>query len=241
MTHDKSGIYLIRCEKSGKEYVGSSRAVRSRWQAHRSLLNKGKSPCAHLQRAWSKYGADQFSFLILEECGKDVLEAREQFYIDKLEPAMNCLTDVKRRYGAEMLAKRAASLRARALTITNCPRGHAYDEANTYRSSAGKRICRECNRLRVKKVYENETPEQRERRRASAKADYENNYDARRAQQNAYAAAHREGSRAYYQLHREEKREYDRIRRAEAARRRRELRLGESTGGLLHSADQRME
>lgn len=29
---------------------------------------------------------------------------------------------------------------------THCPRGHAYDEGNTYTSSSGKRNCRACRR-----------------------------------------------------------------------------------------------
>lgn len=31
-----------------------------------------------------------------------------------------------------------------ALAVTTCPRGHAYDEANTYRQPDGKRRCRAC-------------------------------------------------------------------------------------------------
>jgi hypothetical protein len=31
---------------------------------------------------------------------------------------------------------------------THCPRGHPYDEANTYRHPAGRRVCRTCKRSR---------------------------------------------------------------------------------------------
>lgn len=31
---------------------------------------------------------------------------------------------------------------------THCPRGHEYNEKNTYHNGKGDRICRECNRLR---------------------------------------------------------------------------------------------
>jgi hypothetical protein len=34
----------------------------------------------------------------------------------------------------------------RAARITHCPRGHAYDEFNTYRSKTGARRCRTCSR-----------------------------------------------------------------------------------------------
>jgi len=32
---------------------------------------------------------------------------------------------------------------------THCPQGHPYDEANTYLSNAGRRLCRACNRARA--------------------------------------------------------------------------------------------
>jgi len=88
-----------------------------------------------------------------------------------------------------------------ALT-THCPKGHAYDEANTCTNKKGKRICLACANLRNKAVLAKESPEKREVRRQRVKAYYLKNYEKMRAIQNAYAAAHRE-----------EKREYDRLRR----------------------------
>ena len=83
-----------------------------------------------------------------------------------------------------------------------CPKGHPYDESNTYRNKTGDRICRECNRLRVAEIYKSETPEQREIRRQKVKASYQKNLESRR-----------EAIRAYAATHKEEKREYDRKRR----------------------------
>ncbi|MGH7474177.1 MAG: HNH endonuclease signature motif containing protein [Candidatus Methylomirabilales bacterium] len=37
---------------------------------------------------------------------------------------------------------------ARQRAITHCPKGHPYDEANTYRSRKGSRSCRQCGRER---------------------------------------------------------------------------------------------
>lgn len=42
----------------------------------------------------------------------------------------------------------AENMRRAAAAITHCPRGHAYDEANTYRNPSGDRICRTCTRQR---------------------------------------------------------------------------------------------
>lgn len=36
---------------------------------------------------------------------------------------------------------------------THCPKGHPYDEENTYVSPSGRRHCRECNRVRCRRDY----------------------------------------------------------------------------------------
>lgn len=38
------------------------------------------------------------------------------------------------------------NLRRHYATVTSCPHGHPYDQANTYRDTAGKRRCRACMR-----------------------------------------------------------------------------------------------
>lgn len=77
-----------------------------------------------------------------------------------------------------------------ALT-THCPKGHAYDEANTYVNAKGKRFCRECNRLRVASVYAAETPEQRALRLTKDLSRYHALSDVERDKRNAQARARR--------------------------------------------------
>lgn len=61
------GIYKIE-GPNGKLYVGStSRNFYDRLCAHLCQLRKNKHSSILLQRAWNKYGADAFSFSILEE------------------------------------------------------------------------------------------------------------------------------------------------------------------------------
>ena len=43
---------------------------------------------------------------------------------------------------------------ARAATITACPEGHPYDDANTYRTSRGQRQCRICKRAADRRYAE---------------------------------------------------------------------------------------
>lgn len=80
-----SGIYAIRNTINGKAYVGSAVKVSRRWARHRTDLATGIHHSAKLQRAWSKYGADRFEFVVLEVVdGKAGLIEREQYWIDKL-------------------------------------------------------------------------------------------------------------------------------------------------------------
>ena len=91
MRPKQSGIYQIKCVPTGKIYIGSSVDIYRRWQDHRSSLNSSRRThhSKYLQRAWIKYGAEQFEFSIVELCAKDDLVVREQHYIDTWQPAFN--------------------------------------------------------------------------------------------------------------------------------------------------------
>ena len=83
----KKGIYRIYCKTSGKSYVGSTwRTFKIRWKQHLRLLNNNKHHSIELQRAFNKYGTDNFYLEILEiiENEENLLE-REAFYINKYD------------------------------------------------------------------------------------------------------------------------------------------------------------
>lgn len=202
----RCGIYVIEHLETRRFYIGRSADIEHRWYAHRRSLGLGTHHSRALQEAWIQYGEAGFGFYVLDECPSSELIAREQEYLDAFQPAFNTSprADAPGPLSDVALAKLRAVLRARAAAITHCPKGHPYDETNTYRSAkAGKRICRVCNAERVSGVYAKETPEDREVRRQRAKVQYEKGLD--RDARLAYAAAHRE-----------EKRAYDKARRAEA-------------------------
>ena len=79
------GIYKITNKINGKKYVGQSSCIENRWYSHKRELNMGIHGNIHLQRAWNKYGEDNFEFSIIEECDIELLDEREIFWIDKLE------------------------------------------------------------------------------------------------------------------------------------------------------------
>jgi group I intron endonuclease len=62
---NNAGIYKIE-GPNGKVYIGSAINISSRWRKHKSLLNKNKHDNQKLQNAWNKYGADAFSFSIIQ-------------------------------------------------------------------------------------------------------------------------------------------------------------------------------
>jgi group I intron endonuclease len=85
-----AGIYAICNSINGHCYVGSSAHLRSRQQQHFSQLRRGRHYNYHLQAAFQKYGEEAFVFCVLEPLeDKNLLEEREQFYIDLLHPEYN--------------------------------------------------------------------------------------------------------------------------------------------------------
>jgi group I intron endonuclease len=79
---EKCGIYAIENTVNGRVYIGQAKDIRARWDRHRWDLGVGKHPNSHLQRAWKKYGADAFKFLVLEEVAEDNLDRAEQVWMD---------------------------------------------------------------------------------------------------------------------------------------------------------------
>lgn len=85
-----SGIYAISNMLNTNLYIGSAIDARRREWKHKSELNAEVHGNSHLQRAWKLYGADMFIFFLLEAVvEKTSLLAREQYYIDMLNPEYN--------------------------------------------------------------------------------------------------------------------------------------------------------
>lgn len=77
------GIYQIVNIISDKRYIGKSNNIERRFWQHRNELNKGTHGNKYLQRAWNKYGQDNFVFSVLEECTYDGLNEREIYWISR--------------------------------------------------------------------------------------------------------------------------------------------------------------
>lgn len=78
-----SGIYKIINKINSRSYIGSSVCIETRWKVHKNLLTKNVHWNDHLQRAWNKYGEENFSFEVIEEVlDRTRLLDREQHYLD---------------------------------------------------------------------------------------------------------------------------------------------------------------
>lgn len=87
-----SGIYIITCNVNNKYYIGKSTNCLHRLSQHRIALRENRHHSFHLQRAYNKYGIDNFTFEILEEYPKEYLLSMEKYWI-------NMLNSANRKYG----------------------------------------------------------------------------------------------------------------------------------------------
>ena len=81
------GVYCITNTINGKVYIGATVDLDRRCKNHRSSLQKHIHHNSHLQAAWDKYGEDAFTFSVIVECSRDMLETFEQATIDKYDAA----------------------------------------------------------------------------------------------------------------------------------------------------------
>ena len=63
-----SGIYRILNRVNGNCYIGSSLNIEKRYKHHLSTLRHNSSRCSILQKAFNKYGEDNFEFQVLLCC-----------------------------------------------------------------------------------------------------------------------------------------------------------------------------
>lgn len=76
------GIYKIENLINHKCYIGQSVDIKRRWRQHKTVCSEGTRDYP-LYRAFKKYGLENFSFEVLEECPREALNEREQYYIEK--------------------------------------------------------------------------------------------------------------------------------------------------------------
>lgn len=96
----KTGIYAIINTCNNKIYIGQSKNIKNRINRHKSELKHNKHRNLYLQREFNKYGAQCFSFKVLEFCDADKLNEAEGRYI-KLYNSTDYNNGFNATYGGE--------------------------------------------------------------------------------------------------------------------------------------------
>lgn len=85
------GIYKIENQINGKAYIGQSINIEQRWKTHiregKNYHEGGRGYAIH--KAISKYGVENFSFVVLEECKEEELNDREKYWISQYDSYYN--------------------------------------------------------------------------------------------------------------------------------------------------------
>ena len=78
------GIYCITNLINGKRYIGQSIRIENRWEEHkRNAFDLSREEYNKpFYQAIRKYGLDNFSFEVLEECSQEKLNEREVYWIE---------------------------------------------------------------------------------------------------------------------------------------------------------------
>ena len=147
-----SGIYKIVNTVNGKKYVGSALDIRVRWWKHRQYLRKNNHHSIKLQNAWNKYGEGAFEFSVIEECEpiKEILEEREQFWMDYYKAYDNHNYNVSKIAGRSMQGRKHTK------------------ESREKMSKSSKNPSKE-TREKISKANKNRSPETREKLSIAAK------------------------------------------------------------------------
>lgn len=101
----KSGIYLIKNLINGKVYIGSSKHITRRITTHKNHLLKNKHHSIKLQRAYNKYGIQNFEYSIIQYCKPIDNIINEQYWLDYLDSyknGYNCLHKAGSNLGFKM-------------------------------------------------------------------------------------------------------------------------------------------
>jgi len=80
-----AGVYVVRCTATGEQWVGSAPDLATVWTRRSFSLRQAADPNRPLQSAWNAYGANGFTFAVLEELTPETLAfARERTFRERV-------------------------------------------------------------------------------------------------------------------------------------------------------------
>lgn len=112
------GIYSIVNLLNNKMYIGSSIDLYKRKKGHLNSLRKNKHHAISLQRAFNKYGENNFDFFLIENVSnRSDLMKEEQKWMDFFNPEYNTCKSSKSPYGIKRSEETRLKLRISHSTI----------------------------------------------------------------------------------------------------------------------------
>jgi group I intron endonuclease len=127
------GIYCIENVANSKKYIGYSTRIEVRWRNHAYYLRKNCHDNDHLQKAYNKYGLDNFIYYIIEECEESLLFEKEKYYIAFYKTR-------NPEYGYNLTEGGKGSLHPREETLEKLRNKHVSDETRRKQSESTKGI-----------------------------------------------------------------------------------------------------
>lgn len=137
------GVYKIYNLQNDKFYIGSSVDISSRFTLHMGR-DARKYPEHPFYKEINSYGRDNFRIEILEECERDKLIEREQYYYDLLLPQYNKVRPAENNFMHE-------EVKMRANRNSNTP-WHIEKRKELYNSSKYKEFFRTMHTNKMKSV-----------------------------------------------------------------------------------------
>jgi len=129
---NKSGIYLLTNLLNKDKYVGQSIDLGKRFTKYLTLSYLKNRNTLVISRALIKYGYANFSISILEYCDKDILNEREQYYMDIIKPVYNTLkiagSSSGYKHTQESKDKRSLSLKGKYTGTNSLLYGRTHNE-----------------------------------------------------------------------------------------------------------------
>ena len=138
-----TGIYKIENKINGKIYIGQSIHIQRRWMEH-------CKPSTHsvISNAIKKYGKENFSFEVLEECSVEELNEKELYYIHKynsiIPKGYNVIDNINGQttsyifYSPEVLQNIIKDLEECKLTIAQIAEKYSINKSTVSRINTGK-------------------------------------------------------------------------------------------------------
>ena len=142
------GIYKIINLKTKDLYIGSSIQIEKRFLRHKKDLRKNKHHSIILQRAWNKYKEESFKFEIIEECTKENLRNKEEYYLLNLKPVYNICKEAYSTSGREY--KESTRLKHRKYALEN----NVKPPESTWKNKMKKIIMLDYNSLEELQIFD---------------------------------------------------------------------------------------